>query len=109
QARHFLDVVQPDDGTVIVLDFESNSAGPIMTLEQAHAFVSHVKFEMGRWPGFYSGHDIKEALGKSVVPPTWKKNGRCGNTPTAAWDPDLTQKMGSGLVTVTSLMERPGS
>jgi len=66
-------VVQPDDGTVIVLDFESNSAGPIMTLEQAHAFVSHVKFEMGRWPGFYSGHDIKEALGKSVVPPTWKK------------------------------------
>ena len=92
QAKHFLDVVQPNNDTVIVLDFESNPAGPSRTLEQAHAFVSHVKLEMGRWPGFYSGHDIKEALGKSidpilkncwfwlaqygpkpVVPPTWKK------------------------------------
>jgi len=68
QAKHFLDVVQPDDDTVIVLDFESNPAGPSMTLEQAHAFVTEIKIEVGRWPGFYSGHDIKEALGKSVDP-----------------------------------------
>lgn len=92
QAKHFLEVVQPDDDTVIVLDFESNPAGPSMTLQQAHAFVTHIKVEVGRWPGFYSGHDIKEALGKSVdpvlkncwfwlaqygprpvVPPSWKK------------------------------------
>jgi GH25 family lysozyme M1 (1,4-beta-N-acetylmuramidase) len=92
QAKHFLDVVQPNDDTVIVLDFESNPGGPSMTLGQAHAFVTHVKLEVARWPGFYSGHDIKEALGKSVdpilkncwfwlaqygprpvVPPCWKK------------------------------------
>jgi lysozyme len=68
QAKHFLDVVQPDENTVIVLDFESNPAGPSMTLEEALAFVTHIKSELGRWPGFYSGHDIKEALGTSVDP-----------------------------------------
>jgi GH25 family lysozyme M1 (1,4-beta-N-acetylmuramidase) len=100
QAKHFLDVVQPNDDTVIVLDFESNPGGPSMTLGQAHAFVTHVKLEVARWPGFYSGHDIKEALGKSVDPfsriagfglrnmarallflPVGK-NGHCGSTPT---------------------------
>jgi lysozyme len=68
-----------------------------MTLEEARAFVTHIKFELGRWPGFYSGHDIKEALGTSVDPilkncwfwlaqygPTLSSldvgaNGRCGN------------------------------
>src|SRR5215467_6391103 len=43
QAKHFLDVVQPDENTVIVLDFESNPAGPSMTLEEALAFVTHIK------------------------------------------------------------------
>lgn len=68
QAKHFLDVAQPDEDTVVVLDFESNPAGPSMTLEGARAFVIYINFELGRWPGFYSGHDIKAALGKSVDP-----------------------------------------
>src|SRR5215813_912011 len=41
---------------------------PSMTLEEARAFVTHIKFELGRWPGFYSGHDMKEALGTLVDP-----------------------------------------
>jgi hypothetical protein len=46
QAEHFLDVVQPNADTVVVLDFESNPAGPSMTLEEARAFVTHIKSEL---------------------------------------------------------------
>jgi lysozyme len=92
QARHFLETVQPDDKTVVVLDFEDNPAGTSMPLEEARAFVTHVHDELGRYPGFYSGHAIKRALGTSgdpvlskcwfwlaqygptpVVPPCWAK------------------------------------
>src|ERR1700681_2572147 len=33
QAEHFLNIVQPDDQTLIVLDFEENTQGPSMTLD----------------------------------------------------------------------------
>ena len=39
-----------------------------MDLEEARAFVSHVKDKTGRFPGFYSGHDIKAALGANTDP-----------------------------------------
>jgi lysozyme len=68
QAQHFLDTVQPDAKTVVVLDFEDNPAGTTMTLEEARAFVTHVRAQLGRWPGFYSGHTIKRLLGTSVDP-----------------------------------------
>jgi lysozyme len=68
QAERFLDVVQPDDATLLVLDFEANPQGPSMTLEEARAFVTHVQEVTGRWPGFYSGHYIKELLGTSTDP-----------------------------------------
>lgn len=90
QAENFLHVVGNDPGTLLVLDFESNPAGPTMTLEEARAFVTHVQQVTGRFPGFYSGHDIKDALGTTndpvlskcwfwlaqygptaVVPPNW--------------------------------------
>ena len=50
QAEHFLDVVQPSDDTLLVLDFEANAQGPSMTLEEARAFVTHVMETTGRWP-----------------------------------------------------------
>ena len=65
QADHFLKTVQPDRQTLLVLDFEGNPTGPSMTLEEARAFVTHVHDAVGRWPGFYSGHYIKELLGTS--------------------------------------------
>jgi lysozyme len=62
-----------------------------MTLDQARAFVTHVHQATGRWPGFYSGHYIKEWIGrerdavlsqcwfwltqyrpKPAVPPCWR-------------------------------------
>lgn len=68
QAEHFLNTVQPDKNTVVVLDFEDNPAGSSMTLEEARAFVTHIHTKLGRWPGFYSGHTIKRALGTAVDP-----------------------------------------
>lgn len=90
QAEHFLSAVGPDSQALLVLDFEPNPTGPSMSLEEARAFVTHVKEITGRYPGLYSGHYIKELLGTNrdpvlancwfwlaqysltpVVPPTW--------------------------------------
>jgi len=68
QAECFLETVEPDHKTVVVLDFEDDPTGGSMTLEEARAFVVHIHAKLGRWPGFYSGHTIKRALGASVDP-----------------------------------------
>jgi len=68
QAEFFLETVDPDDQTLLVLDFEANPQGPSMTLEEARAFVTHVQAATGRWPGLYSGHYIKDLLGSSQDP-----------------------------------------
>jgi lysozyme len=39
-----------------------------MTLEEARAFVTHVKEVTGKFPGLYSGHYIKDLLGTKVDP-----------------------------------------
>ena len=90
QADNFLNVAGGDPKTLLVLDFEPNLTGPSMSLEEARAFVTHVKDVTGRFPGFYSGHYIKQLLGThsdpvlancwfwlaqygntAVVPPNW--------------------------------------
>jgi lysozyme len=66
QAVNFLNVVGDVAGTLIALDFETNPTGPSMSLEEARAFVTHVNEVTGRYPGLYSGHDIKAALGSGT-------------------------------------------
>jgi lysozyme len=68
QAEHFLNVVTPGPNDLVVLDFEGNLQGPSITLEEARAFVIHIHDKVGRWPGFYSGHYIKEFLGTAKDP-----------------------------------------
>ena len=68
QAESFLKTAKPDDDTLLALDFEPNLTGPSMSLEEARAFVTHVKQETGRFPGFYSGHFIKDLLGSRSDP-----------------------------------------
>jgi lysozyme len=68
QAQHFLDVVGLDPQTLLVLDFEANSQGPSMNLEEARGFVTHVKQVTGRWPMLYSGYYIKQLLGSTSDP-----------------------------------------
>jgi lysozyme len=68
QAENFLKVAAPDKDTLLVLDFEPNPTGPSMDLVEAHAFVTRVQESTGRYPGFYSGHYIKQLLGNRSDP-----------------------------------------
>lgn len=68
QADSFLRVVGDPAGQVLVLDFEPNTTGPSMSLEEARAFVTHVQQQTGRFPGLYSGHYIKDLLGTNSDP-----------------------------------------
>jgi lysozyme len=68
QADNFLSIVGDDPKTLLVLDFEPNLTGPSMSLEEARAFVTNVKERTGRFPGFYSGHFIKQLLGTNSDP-----------------------------------------
>jgi len=68
QADFFLNTIEPDEETLIVLDYEPNLTGPTMSLNQAREFVEHTSGVTGRFPGLYSGHLIKEQLA-GVTPP----------------------------------------
>jgi lysozyme len=68
QAEHFLAAADPEPGDILVLDFEDNPTGPSMTLEEARAFVTHLREATGCVPGFYSGHTIKRLLGAATDP-----------------------------------------
>jgi lysozyme len=84
QAVNFLNVVGDTTNTLIALDFETNPTGPTMSLEEARAFVTHVNAVTGRYPGFYSGHDIKQALGSgtdAVLGSCWFWLAQYGPTP----------------------------
>ncbi len=68
QADHFLQVVNPGPQDLVVLDFEANGQGPSMTLEEARAFVTHINKSLGRFPGLYAGHYLKDLLGADTDP-----------------------------------------
>ena len=91
QVENFLTTSQPDDNTLLVLDFEPNRNNT-MALDQARAFMQLILDKTGRRPAIYSGNLIKEELGKAIdpffaqhrlwisqygptakLPPTWKK------------------------------------
>jgi lysozyme len=68
QADFFLSTVDPDDNTLLVLDFEANTADSSMDLIEARAFVTHIQQNTGRWPGLYGGQYLKELLGTASDP-----------------------------------------
>ncbi len=72
QAEYFLNAVGVLSGLLLVLHFEANPTGPNMPIEEARAFVTHIKAVTGVWPGFYCGHYFKEALGMAVDPVIYK-------------------------------------
>ena len=91
QAEHFLATAQCEAQDLLVLDLEHDLQGPSMTLEEARAFVTHLRQVTSRWPGLYAGHYLKELLGThsdpilgqcwfwlaqygptAVVPPAWR-------------------------------------
>ncbi len=92
QAGRFLAVAKPGPADLLVLDLESNPAGPSMSVGDAEDFVQHIFNTTGRWPGLYSGSFIKENLPPgysgvlascwlwiaeygtaAAIPPAWKQ------------------------------------
>jgi len=69
QADFFLQTAAADAQTLLALDFEPNTQGPTMTLDQAKAFVTRVQAVTGKFPGFYSGSLIKQQLGGKPADP----------------------------------------
>ncbi|MEO1049300.1 MAG: GH25 family lysozyme [Bacteroidota bacterium] len=66
QVSHFLATAAPDDQTLLVLDWENNpvTSQGTMPLEQARAFLSAVKEQLGQFPVLYCG-----ILAKEQIPP----------------------------------------
>lgn len=62
QVDNFLLAAQPDDTTLVALDYEI-TAGNQMTLSQARDFLGQIEHKLGRKAVLYSGHLIKEQLG----------------------------------------------
>jgi GH25 family lysozyme M1 (1,4-beta-N-acetylmuramidase) len=84
QAENFLESVGDPAHMLLVLDFEPNPTGPSMSLEEARAFVTHVREVTGRSVGFYSGHYIKQLLGTGhdpVLAQCWFWLAQYGPTP----------------------------
>ncbi|HET7436867.1 MAG TPA: GH25 family lysozyme [Thermoanaerobaculia bacterium] len=67
QIDNFLLIADPDEDTLVALDFEE-TAGNQMTLAQARDFLGGVAEKIGRKPVLYSGHLIKDSLGGTVDP-----------------------------------------
>jgi lysozyme len=68
QADFFLEFVEPEADTLLVLDYEPNTQGATMSLDDARAFVSQLNDKIGRFPGLYSGSLIKQQLGNNQDP-----------------------------------------
>jgi lysozyme len=84
QAEFFLKTVQPNENTILVLDFESNTAGSTMSLQEARDFVTHIQALTGIWPGLYGGSYLKEQLGTqtdSILQNCWLWLAQYGPTP----------------------------
>lgn len=67
QIDNFLRTADPDEDTLVALDFE-DTPGNQMTLAQARDFLGGVAEKLGRKPVLYSGHVIKDSLGATVDP-----------------------------------------
>src|SRR5262245_1762263 len=62
QVEHFLKAADPDDRTVMALDWEANK-GHDMSARKAHDFLAILGQRLGRKPIIYSGNVAKEQLG----------------------------------------------
>lgn len=92
QADFFLSVVRPSENELLVLDYERSRGSGLMTISEAEKFVKRIKDETGRWPGLYSGNDIKEQLRNNtdtILKNCWLWIAQYGSKPTRippAWE-----------------------
>ncbi|MDC8012736.1 glycoside hydrolase family 25 protein [Tahibacter soli] len=65
QADRFL--ATAGDTQLLVLDFESNPQGQSMSLIEAEQFVHEIYVRTGRYPGLYSGNDVRQAFSSAGI------------------------------------------
>jgi GH25 family lysozyme M1 (1,4-beta-N-acetylmuramidase)/peptidoglycan hydrolase-like protein with peptidoglycan-binding domain len=63
QVSNFLAAAQPDENTLLVLDYEDNAKSN-MTIQHAVAFLRLVEQRTGRKAAIYSGNRLKETIGQ---------------------------------------------
>jgi lysozyme len=63
QVDNFMKAAQPDDQTLMVLDYEDNRPSN-MSIQQAAEFLHQIEQKLGRKAALYSGNRIKETIGK---------------------------------------------
>lgn len=68
QAEWFLKTVGPKPGELLCLDFEQNTAGSTMSVEEAQAFVTTIFDNIGKWPVLYGGQYLKQTVGRTPDP-----------------------------------------
>jgi lysozyme len=66
QVRWFLDKAQPDDKTLLVLDYEDWRLSN-MSIHQVVDFLHQIEALVGRKAALYSGNRIKETIGQLTV------------------------------------------
>lgn len=67
QVDNFLMKAQPDENTLVALDYELDAKFQ-MSFDQAREFLERIHEKLGRRAVLYSGHLIKEKLGDRVDP-----------------------------------------
>lgn len=67
QVDNFLLKAQPDDNTLVALDYELDAKFQ-MSFDQAREFLERIHEKLGRRAVLYSGHLIKEKLGNRADP-----------------------------------------
>lgn len=68
QAKKFLQVAAAGPQDLLVLDFEPNTQGVTMNLDQARTFITTVRDTTGRMPGLYGGSLLRQVLGANKDP-----------------------------------------
>ena len=66
QANLFLDLVEDDPNTLMILDLEDTSSGSFMTIDEAVVFMDYVYEKSGRIPVVYANHSTTVLLNKKV-------------------------------------------
>lgn len=100
QARHYLDVVRPQSGDLLVVDVERTASGGRPTRDDAAEFVTEVRRHLpGRPVGLYTGMWYwKDLLGNPPLAPlgVWLWESRyVGGTVPARWR-DLAARVNDG-------------
>ncbi len=117
QVNNFLNIAQPDENTLVALDFEETQ-GNQMTLAMAKDFLTKIQQRLGRKAVLYGGGLLKSSLGNTVDPffgshrlwlAHYNKNPVCQASWSDYWLWQYTDKKGNPDLQPSSIAGIPGN